>query len=53
MNVALTRAKASLFVLGHAPTLERSDETWRDIVHDARSRGSLVDVSAPVYTYKE
>lgn len=44
MNVALTRAKSSLFVLGHAPTLERSDDTWRDIVRDARTRNCLVDV---------
>ena len=46
MNVALTRARASLFVLGHCPTLERSDKTWRDIIADARERGCLVDVSA-------
>ncbi|KAF8908974.1 AAA domain-containing protein [Gymnopilus junonius] len=38
MNVALTRAKSSLFILGHAPTLERSDGTWAQIVQDARSR---------------
>ena len=45
MNVALTRAKSSLFILGNAPTLERSDGTWRQIVEDARSRSSLVDVT--------
>lgn len=44
MNVALTRAKSSVFVLGHAATLERSDETWRMIVQDARARFCLVDV---------
>ena len=44
MNVALTRAKSSLFVLGHAATLERSDQTWRSIVNDARERSHLVDV---------
>ncbi len=46
MNVALTRAKASLFVLGNAPTLERSDDIWRKIVENARSRSSLVKVSS-------
>ena len=46
MNVALTRARASLFVLGHCPTLERSDKTWKDIVTDARERGCLIEVSA-------
>jgi senataxin len=56
MNVALTRARASLFVLGHCPTLERSDKTWKDIIADARERGCLVEVSAsetlrPTETY--
>lgn len=46
MNVALTRAKSSVFVLGNAATLERSDTTWRQIVHDARDRSRLVDVSS-------
>lgn len=46
MNVALTRAKSSLFVLGNAGTLERSDKRWNVIVNDARERGLLVDVSA-------
>lgn len=44
MNVALTRARASLFVLGHCPTLERSDKTWKDIITDARDRGCLIEV---------
>ncbi|KAI0335924.1 hypothetical protein GY45DRAFT_1316694 [Cubamyces sp. BRFM 1775] len=50
MNVALTRAKASLFVLGHAPTLERSDEIWRKIVDNARTRSCLVDVDVSYFT---
>ncbi len=45
MNVALTRARASLFVLGHCPTLERSDGTWKDIISDARVRTCLIEVS--------
>ncbi len=44
MNVALTRAKSSLFVIGNGPTLERSDERWRTIVGDARERGFFVNV---------
>ncbi|OSX59822.1 hypothetical protein POSPLADRAFT_1048291 [Postia placenta MAD-698-R-SB12] len=50
MNVALTRAKSSLFVLGHAPTLERSDDTWRTIVSDARTRSCLFDVDVSYFT---
>ena len=45
MNVALTRARSSLFILGHAPTLERSDDYWRQIIQDARSRSFINDVS--------
>ncbi|OCH91849.1 hypothetical protein OBBRIDRAFT_886653 [Obba rivulosa] len=50
MNVALTRAKSSLFVLGHASTLERSDEVWRSIVLDARTRSCLSDVDTVYFT---
>jgi senataxin len=44
MNVALTRAKSSVFILGNAATLERSDQNWKAIVQDARERSALVDV---------
>ncbi|CCM01866.1 uncharacterized protein FIBRA_03937 [Fibroporia radiculosa] len=50
MNVALTRAKSSLFVLGHAATLERSDGTWRQIISDARERSRLVNVDVSYFT---
>lgn len=38
MNVALTRAKSSLFVFGNGPTLERCDKHWSMIVGNARQR---------------
>lgn len=44
MNVALTRARSSLFIIGHAPTLEGGGPQWKGIVHDARSRSAMVDV---------
>jgi senataxin len=45
MNVAITRARSSLFIVGNAPTLERSNETWKGIVNDAKSRSRFREVS--------
>jgi senataxin len=45
MNVAITRSRSSLFILGNAPTLKRSDPLWEKIVGDASRRGLLVLVS--------
>ncbi|KAG2101040.1 SEN1 N terminal-domain-containing protein [Suillus discolor] len=50
MNVAITRARSSLFILGHAPTLERSDENWRNIVQDARERSLLTEADVGFFT---
>ncbi|KAI9512406.1 AAA domain-containing protein, partial [Russula earlei] len=50
MNVALTRARASLFVLGHCPTLERSDKTWKEIISDARERDCLIEADVKFFT---
>lgn len=47
MNVALTRAKSSMFILGNAATLERSNADWKEIVNNARTRSLLTDVSHP------
>ncbi|THH01576.1 hypothetical protein EW026_g1165 [Hermanssonia centrifuga] len=49
MNVALTRAKSSVFVLGNAATLERSETKWKNIVVDARERSRLVDQADVTY----
>ncbi|KAM0751036.1 P-loop containing nucleoside triphosphate hydrolase protein [Meredithblackwellia eburnea MCA 4105] len=46
MNVALTRAKSSLFVLGDANRLA-SDEHWRALVDDAKVRGNYRKVRSP------
>ncbi|TFK27976.1 hypothetical protein FA15DRAFT_612773 [Coprinopsis marcescibilis] len=50
INVAITRAKSSLFILGHVETLERSDDTWRNIIQDARERSLIVNVEADTFT---
>lgn len=43
MNVALTRAHQSLFILGHAETL-RQEMIWGDLVRDAESRNLFTSV---------
>ena len=42
MNVAFTRAKCSLFVLGNADALE-TNEQWFSFVKDARKRGVMTN----------
>ncbi|XP_028800616.1 helicase SEN1-like isoform X2 [Neltuma alba] len=38
-NVALTRARHCLWILGNAETLEKSGSIWRKVVNDAKQRG--------------
>lgn len=42
LNVALTRAKCSLLILGRAASLVRNP-IWRALIEDARSRGCLIE----------
>lgn len=51
MNVALTRAKSSLFVLGDAKALQ-SNENWRKLVEDAKERGFLREVDPSSFTLR-
>ncbi|KAI9598799.1 AAA domain-containing protein [Syncephalis fuscata] len=44
MNVALTRARSSLFVVGNAETL-RADSYWRYLIEEAKKRCCIYDVS--------
>ncbi|XP_010462744.1 PREDICTED: uncharacterized protein LOC104743346 [Camelina sativa] len=46
MNVALTRAKLSLWVLGNTRTLQR-DHNWAALVEDAKERGVIIPVKRP------
>ncbi|TIC00510.1 hypothetical protein E3Q17_02141 [Wallemia mellicola] len=44
MNVALTRAQSSLFIVGHADKL-KYDQTWQHIVDDAEQRNLLQKIN--------
>ncbi|KAJ8531447.1 hypothetical protein K7X08_026881 [Anisodus acutangulus] len=44
-NVALTRARYCLWILGHGTTLVNSGSIWRDLVIDAKARGCYFDVT--------
>ncbi|KAK9097711.1 hypothetical protein Syun_024756 [Stephania yunnanensis] len=46
MNVALTRAKLSLWILGNASTL-KTDRNWAALVKNAEDRRLIVQVSRP------
>ncbi|CAM0903211.1 unnamed protein product [Alopecurus aequalis] len=44
-NVALTRAKHCLWIVGNGMTLSNSRSVWQKIVNDARDRGCYFDVN--------
>ncbi|KAJ9540921.1 hypothetical protein OSB04_027427 [Centaurea solstitialis] len=44
-NVALTRARYSLMILGNASTLINSGSIWKDLVVDAKDRGCFFNAS--------
>jgi senataxin len=39
LNVAVTRARQLLWIVGHAKTLARHSEDWRVLTTDAKLRG--------------
>ncbi|XP_078282033.1 putative helicase senataxin [Rhinoraja longicauda] len=41
MNVTITRARSSLFILGHLKTL-MEDKDWNALIQDAKKRGAIV-----------
>ncbi|XP_074282369.1 uncharacterized protein LOC141606907 [Silene latifolia] len=42
-NVALTRARHCLWVIGNATTLTNSGTVWKDLVNDAKTRGCFYE----------
>ncbi|XP_062333403.1 probable helicase senataxin [Osmerus eperlanus] len=42
MNVTITRARCSLFILGHLRTLKSGDSDWGALINDASRRGTIV-----------
>ncbi|KAL8279185.1 hypothetical protein RQP46_008441 [Phenoliferia psychrophenolica] len=48
MNVALTRARSSLFVLGDMNKL-KSNQYWGNLVNDAQARGLLIQVDPTTF----
>lgn len=47
MNVGLTRARSSLWIVGNAQTLKRESPEWADLLADMRKRNRLYVASAP------
>ncbi|KAG0550415.1 hypothetical protein BDA96_01G336200 [Sorghum bicolor] len=45
INVALTRAKYCLWILGNGTTLLASNSIWADLVRDSKRRGCFFDAS--------
>ena len=43
LNVAITRAKYAMWIVGHTETLGRDKETWSDLVNYARENGCIFD----------
>ena len=45
LNVAITRAKYAMWIVGHSGVLKQSRE-WRELINDSRQRDSFIDYSA-------
>lgn len=46
MNVALTRAKFGLFVIGHGNTLKKNNQHWTKLVQHAETQDCYVDIES-------
>ena len=52
MNVAITRAKHGLYILGHPNTLSRSKD-WKALLDDAKIRGKYLPIETTSDLWKE
>lgn len=50
LNVTITRAKYSLFILGHLRTL-MENQHWNHLIQDAQKRGAIIKTSDPHYRH--
>lgn len=50
LNVTITRAKYSLFILGHLRTL-MENQHWYELIQDAQKRGAIIKTSDPNYRH--
>ncbi|KAM6169974.1 putative helicase senataxin [Rhynchocyon petersi] len=50
LNVTITRAKYSLFILGHLRTL-MENEHWNHLIQDAQKRGAIIKTCDKNYRY--
>lgn len=50
LNVTITRAKYSLFILGHLRTL-MENQHWNELIQDAQKRGAIIKTSDPNYRH--
>ncbi|KAL1786940.1 putative helicase senataxin isoform X1 [Sigmodon hispidus] len=50
LNVTITRAKYSLFILGHLRTLVENQH-WNELIQDAQKRGAIIKTTDPNYRH--
>ena len=48
LNVAITRAKHSMWIVGHAGVL-RMNHDWRELIDDSKRRGAFLEQSEAAY----
>jgi len=52
MNVGITRARNSLFIVGHLSSLMKNDE-WKSLIEDGKERKAIRDFTKSNYEYNQ